>query len=76
MTDHKFTDEEIIKALECCFLSSKAIKSLIAEAIKEFAEKLKERAYTSAEWSHGEHPKVVECDDIDDLVEEMTEGKT
>lgn len=42
-----------------------------AEAIKEFAENLKERKYQSTEWSHGEHPFVVEVDDIDDLLEEM-----
>ena len=126
MTDHKFTDEEVIKALECCSSGkidgcndcplfyvlglnvsteecmesaisnaidlinrqkeelddlreivftdrSEAIKKLKAEAIKEFAERLKERAYTSSDWSHGEHPQVVECDDIDEIVEEMTE---
>lgn len=44
-----------------------------AEAIKEFAEKLKERKYLSSDWSRGVHPYVVEEDDIDDLVEEMTE---
>lgn len=123
MTDHKFTDEEIVKALECCCKEggekgdwcsrcvfwdkecatllpknaldlinrqkeelddlreivftdrSEAIKKLKAEAIKEFAERLKERAYTSSDWSHGEHPQVVECDDIDDLLEEMTGEK-
>ena len=42
-----------------------------AEAIKEFAARLKERKYQSAEWSHGEHPFVVEVDDIDDIAEEM-----
>ena len=46
-----------------------------AEVVKEFAERLKERAYTSSDWSHGEHPQVVECDDIDDLVKEMTGGE-
>ena len=44
-----------------------------AEAIKEFAERAKDRKYLSSEWSHGGHPYVVEVDDIDDLVEEMTE---
>lgn len=42
------------------------------EAIKDFAERLKARAYTAEnEWSHGEHPLVVEVDDIDALVAEM-----
>ena len=134
MTDHKFTDEEVIKALEHCGSCYKGdvgerctgcplddaddpscfdtllhdlsldlinrqkaeieslnsyirrcksgdeywVKCLIErpnEAVKEFAERLKERAYTSSDWSHGEHPQVVECDEIDDLVEEMTEEK-
>ena len=44
-----------------------------AEAIKEFAEKLKERKYKSSDWSHGEHPYCVEESDIDDIAEEMTE---
>lgn len=46
-----------------------------AEAIKKFAERLKEKKYKSCEWSHGEHPYVVEECDIDNLVKEMTEGK-
>ena len=45
------------------------------EAIKEFAERLKEHKYQSSDWSHGEHPFVVEEDDIDSLVKEM-EGDT
>lgn len=42
-----------------------------AEAIKEFAERLKEQKYQSSDWSHGEHPFVVEESDIDELVQEM-----
>jgi hypothetical protein len=45
-----------------------------AEAIKDFAERLKEMKYQSSEWSHGAHPFVVEEEDIDYLVEEMTGG--
>ena len=37
----------------------------------DFAENLKEYKYQSSDWSHGEHPFVVEESDIDDLVEEM-----
>ena len=50
---------------------AKDLKNAKAEAIKEFAERLKECAYQSSDWSHGEHPYVVEKDDIDRLVEEM-----
>ena len=50
----------------------KRVNAVRAEAIKEFAERVKERKYLSSEWSHGEHPDVVEEDEIDDLVEEMT----
>lgn len=42
-----------------------------AKAIKEFAEMLKKFAYTSQDWSHGEHPCVVEVEDIDNLVQDM-----
>ena len=51
------------------------VEKVKAEAIKEFAERLKEQKYQSSEWSHGEHPFVVEEADIDDLVLEMTEVK-
>lgn len=43
------------------------------KAVREFAEKLKKWKYQSSDWSHGEHPFVVEETDIDDLVIEMTE---
>ena len=42
-----------------------------AEAYKEFAERLKERKYQSSDWSHGEHPFVVEESDIDDTLYEL-----
>lgn len=46
-----------------------------AEAIKDFAERLKQWQYESSDWSHGEHPYVVEVNEIDNLVAEMTEGE-
>ena len=42
-----------------------------AKGIQDFAERMKERKYQSSDWSHGEHPFVVEESDIDELVEEM-----
>lgn len=42
-----------------------------ADGVKEFAKKLKERKYKSSDWSHGEHPFVVEESDIDEIAEEM-----
>jgi uncharacterized membrane-anchored protein len=53
---------------------SKKIKEIKDEAYKEFAEKLKKYKYVSSDWSHGEHPFVVEEDDIDDVLWKMTEG--
>lgn len=50
-------------------------KTAKSDAIKEFAERLKKRKYQSSDWSHGEHPYVVEEDDINDLVQELTEGE-
>lgn len=51
--------------------TEQAYKNGYAKGIKEFAERLKERKYQSSDWSHGEHPFVVEETDIDELVEEM-----
>lgn len=42
-----------------------------SKAIKEFAYRLRQRSYKSSDWSRGEHPMVVEWDDIDDVLEEM-----
>ena len=51
-------------------------KECAMEVVREFAAKLKERAYVAEnEWSHGEHPMVVEMDDIDEALAEMEEGR-
>jgi uncharacterized coiled-coil DUF342 family protein len=47
------------------------VTKIKAEAIKEFAERLRQRSYKSSDWSRGGHPMVVECDGIDDVLEEM-----
>lgn len=50
----------------------KAIKHYKSEAYEEFAERLKERKYLDETgWSHGEHPYIVEEDDIDDVLEKL-----
>ena len=41
------------------------------DAVKEFADRLKQYKFLSSDWSHGEHPFVVEENDIDELLEEM-----
>ena len=128
MTDHKFTDEEVIKALECCDKGechicpyddhnkigglnikvfddkckshivrdaldlinrqkaeieeqdqaiTKALKrigEIRAEAYKEFAERLKQTAYTHSTITGYQYP-VVDVSEIDNLVKEMTEEK-
>lgn len=63
----------LIEAINSDF--QRRIKLEKNKAIKEFAERLKERKYQSSEWSHGEHPYVVEESDIDEILEEMTEGQ-
>lgn len=51
-------------------------KERAMEAVRDFAGLLKERAYTAEnEWSRGEHPLVVEVDDIDEIVAEMEGGR-
>ena len=56
-------------------VSNKLETIIRAEAIREFADRLKEMKYESIEWAHGEHPYVVEESDIDNLVEEMAGDK-
>lgn len=47
------------------------IETARAEAIKEFWSRLQGIAYQSSDWSHGEHPMVVELDDAEEIYEEM-----
>ena len=48
------------------------IKSIKAEAIKEFWSRLHGIAYRSeVEWSHGEHPMLIELDEAEEIYEEM-----
>lgn len=63
------TDNEIIKALEKEHkrLWAKAIKD---EAIKEFAERLKEKAYIQKPYGT---TQIVDVYQIDNLTKEMTE---
>lgn len=42
-----------------------------SEAYREFAELLKQHKYQSSDWSHGEHPYVVEESDIDNTLNEL-----
>lgn len=48
---------------------------LETKAYKKFAELLLERKYESSDWSHGEHPYVVEESDIDEVLWKLTEVK-
>ena len=121
MTDHKFTDEQILIYLEsaakvadcdgsnCVYKDgcdgcleyvckealdlikrqkaeledlrkivymdrTEAIKKLKAEAIKEFAERLKQTVYTHSTIT-GYQYHVVDVSEIDNLVKEMIEGE-
>ena len=65
-TEIEEQDQAIINALH-------RMGEVRAEAIKEFAERLLESKYESSDWSHGEHPYVVEESDIENLLYELTE---
>ena len=52
---------------------SKARQLERKETAWKFAERLKAMAYQSTDWSHGEHPMVVEVDYIDEICEEITD---
>lgn len=41
------------------------------KGVRDFAKRLEERKYQSSDWSHGEHPFVVEENDIEEVLEEM-----
>lgn len=63
--------QDEIERLEKCNLreamtfNAKTIKEAAVEEVRLFLNDLKERAFIAQnEWSHGEHPKVVEWDDI------------
>ena len=52
----------------------KLLKDAKAEAVREFIDKVsKDYGYISSDWSHGEHPKVVECDDLETIYHEFYE---
>lgn len=42
-----------------------------SEAIKMLLTEAKKQAYVSSDWSHGEHPLVIEWDDLEAVAEEM-----
>lgn len=62
---------EIDDLIEIAFMDiSEEIKQLRAEAIKEFAERVKAKAYSNNYWH-----EFVLVSDIDNLVKEFTEGE-
>jgi hypothetical protein len=78
------TDNEIIKALECCFETDlfadigKIYSEIKAEAVKEFAERLKENKIdidVSFGYGKEHYTEAVAVVEIDRLVKEFTEGK-
>ena len=78
----KRLERKVVKKLQTDFteLLNQEIRELqLAQTRKETAEKFAERvkamAYQSTDWSHGEHPMVVEVDYIDEICEEITEGE-
>ena len=55
----------------CSFMEN-LVEQAKAEAIKEFWGRLQSIAYRSeVEWSHGEHPMLIELDDAEEIYEEM-----
>ena len=65
------SEREAYKQLE---RGNERMMAIIKAEIKEFAEELKKRKYQSSDWSHGEHPYVVEESDIDDVLDDMIGG--
>ena len=60
--------------IEALINGQETLQNMCAEAYKYFAERLLESKYESSDWSHGEHPYVVEESDIENLLYELTEG--
>lgn len=69
MTDKKFTDEEIKKALNAI----RYIREIRSDAIKMFAKRLREKAFISS--VRNKELKVVSVFDITIIEKEMTEGQ-
>lgn len=67
----KAKDESFLFAANILESEKTVIAETKAEAYKEVAERLKQLKYQSSDWSHGEHPFVVEESDIDDTLYEL-----
>ena len=70
-TENLILSQKRFNIFERIEFTDKLKKSARAEAIKEFWSRLQGIAYQSSDWSHGEHPMVVELDDAEEIYEEM-----
>jgi len=61
---------KLIPVYEGELARAKAERDALVETIRK---RLHALSYESAEWTHGEHPRVVELDEIDDLLDEFVE---
>jgi hypothetical protein len=66
------SNKRLKEAVGLMLNNDNGVELIKTEAYKEFAEKLLKRKYLSSDWSHGEHPYVVEESDIEDLLYELT----
>jgi chromosome segregation ATPase len=65
--------EQLYKEMSERMLEERKIE--IKFSVRQMQERLKSVAYQSNDWSHGEHPMVVEIEDIDQIAKEMLEGE-
>ena len=62
---------EIAELKELLMIWQEKFKVVRIKTAKEFVKRIKIHKFESRDWSHGEHPYVVEESDIDDVLEEM-----
>ena len=68
----KAIPEQVHKEMSEQMIEERKIERKLA--VREMQKRLRAVAYQSGDWSHGEHPMVVELDDIDQIAEEMIGG--
>jgi hypothetical protein len=67
-------NERLVKALDTMSADhNRAISLTETYTVRKMQERLEAVAYQSNDWSHGEHPMVVELDDIDQIAKDMLE---
>jgi hypothetical protein len=69
----KKKDDDIERLERMCavYEEETGLQKKVSNALKVFFNKAVSKAYESSDWSHGEHPYVVDLDDLESIYAEM-----